>query len=92
MRLELSHTTKLQDRIGREFRELVYHSLLAAKLNSLDALLHVQRDKISIANLQKLSHATGASKAIEEPAASMAAGLQAIEAYVSEIEQTLQKC
>jgi hypothetical protein len=92
MRLELSHTAKMQDRIGREFRELTYHSLLAAKLNSLNALLHVQRDKISIANLQKLSHANGSLKSIDESSESMATGLEEIDTYVSEIEQTLKKC
>lgn len=92
MRLEWSHTAKLQDRIGREFRELTYHSLLAAKLHALNGLLQVQKDKISIANLQQLSHANGSSKAIEESSESMATGLKEIEAYVSQIEQTLKKC
>jgi hypothetical protein len=91
MRTELQHTTKIQEKTERAFRELVYNSLLATRLNSLNALLQIQREKIGIGNLKILSPSNGSSKPVNESSELVANYIKEINEYVNEIEKILKK-
>jgi len=66
MRIDLQRTAKAQEKTEREFLELIYNSLLAAKLNSLSTLLQVQKEKINVESLKSLYHSNGLIKPIDK--------------------------